>query len=155
MTLLQAILLAMLYWLAAGEIFVPFTYCFCDLMLISLLTGVILGDPVKGCIVGGTIQPLYLALTAVGGAMPVDKEAAGIVTTAMVITAGISLDQGLVISSAAALIMAQLHTVKRLAMVWTVHHADKAVETGNVKELTRTSLLYGPLIRAVIFLVPI
>ena len=56
MTLLQAILLAMLYWLAAGEIFVPFTYCFCDLMLISLLTGVILGDPVKGCIVGGTIQ---------------------------------------------------------------------------------------------------
>ena len=46
MTLLQAILLAMLYWLAAGEIFVPFTYCFCDLMLISLLTGVILGDPV-------------------------------------------------------------------------------------------------------------
>ena len=88
MTLLQAILLAMLYWLAAGEIFVPFTYCFCDLMLISLLTGVILGDPVKGCIVGGTIQPLYLALTAVGGAMPVDKEAAGIVTTAMVITAG-------------------------------------------------------------------
>ena len=78
MTLLQAILLAMLYWLAAGEIFVPFTYCFCDLMLISLLTGVILGDPVKGCIVGGTIQPLYLALTAVGGAMPVDKEAAGI-----------------------------------------------------------------------------
>ena len=154
MTLLQAILLAMLYWLAAGEIFVPFTYCFCDLMLISLLTGVILGDPVKGCIVGGTIQPLYLALTAVGGAMPVDKEAAGIVTTAMVITAGISLDQGLVISSAAALIMAQLHTVKRLAMVWTVHHADKAVETGNVKELTRTSLLYGPLIRAVIFLVP-
>ena len=66
MTLLQAILLAMLYWLAAGEIFVPFTYCFCDLMLISLLTGVILGDPVKGCIVGGTIQPLYLALNAGG-----------------------------------------------------------------------------------------
>ena len=98
MTLLQAILLAMLYWLAAGEIFVPFTYCFCDLMLISLLTGVILGDPVKGCIVGGTIQPLYLALTAVGGAMPVDKEAAGIVTTAMVITAGVSLGQGLGVS---------------------------------------------------------
>ena len=97
MTLLQAILLAMLYWLAAGEIFVPFTYCFCDLMLISLLTGVILGDPVKGCIVGGTIQPLYLALTAVRGAMPVDKEAAGIVTTAMVITAGIS--QGLMARS--------------------------------------------------------
>ena len=113
MSIIQAILLAALYWLASGEIFVPFTYCFCDLMLLSTITGAILGDPVTGCIVGGTIQPLYLSLTAVGGAMPVDKEAAAIVTTTMVITAGISLDQGLVVSSAAALILAQLHTVRR------------------------------------------
>ena len=154
MSLIQAVLIACLYWLAAGEIYVPFTYCFCDLMLISLLTGTILGDPTTGVIVGGTIQPMYLALTAVGGAMPVDKEAAGIITTAMVITQGITLDQGLVISSAASLIMAQLHTVKRVAMVWTVHHADKAASQGNVAELKRTSLIYGPLIRCVIFLVP-
>lgn len=154
MTLIQAILIAAMYWLAAGEIYVPFTYCACDLMLISMLTGLILGDPVKGTIVGGTIQPLYLALTAVGGAVPVDKEAAGIITTAMVITQGISLDQGLVISSAAALIMAQLHTVKRVAMVWTVHHSDKAASEGNIGELKRTSFIYGPLIRGLIFMVP-
>ncbi len=154
MQLWQAIILAAIYWLAAGEIYVPFTYCFCDLMFASMLTGLVLGDPVKGTIVGGTIQPLYLALTAVGGAMPVDKEAAAIVTTSMVITQGISLDQGLVISSAAALVMAQLHTIKRVAMVWTVHHADKAAAEGNIKEMTRTSLIYGPLIRCVIFMVP-
>lgn len=154
MALWQAIVLAALYWLAAGEIYVPFTYCFCDLMLSSLLTGLILGDPVTGTIVGGTIQPLYLALTAVGGAMPIDKEAAAIVTTSMVITQGISLDQGLVISSAAALICAQLHTIKRVAMVWTVHHADKAAAEGNVKELNRTAYIYGPAIRFVIFMIP-
>ena len=154
MTIIQAVLIASLYWLASGEIYVPFTYCFCDLMLISLLTGTILGDPVKGCIVGGTIQPLYLALTAVGGAMPVDKEAAGIVTTTMVITQGISLDQGLVVSSAAALILAQLHTVRRVAMVWTVHHADAAAAKGNIAELRRTSLIYGPVTRFVIMFIP-
>ena len=128
MTLVQAILIAALYWLDAGEIFVPFTYCFCDLMFVSMLTGLILGDITTGVIVGGTIQPLYLALTAVGGALPVDKVAAGVVTTSMVITQGISLEEGLVISSAAALICAQLHTVKRVAMLWTVHHADKCAE---------------------------
>lgn len=154
MEIYQAILIAALYWLAAGEIFVPFTYCFCDLMLLSTITGFILGDPVTGCIVGGTIQPLYLALTQVGGAVPVDKEAAAIVTTAMVITQGITLDQGLVISSAAALVLAQLHTVKRVAMVWTVHHADKAASEGNIPELQRTSLIYGPLTRCVIFMIP-
>lgn len=154
MSIIQAILLAALYWLASGEIFVPFTYCFCDLMLLSTITGAILGDPVTGCIVGGTIQPLYLSLTAVGGAMPVDKEAAAIVTTTMVITAGISLDQGLVVSSAAALILAQLHTVRRVAMVWTVHHADKAAAEGNIAELRRTSFIYGPATRFVIMFIP-
>ena len=154
MTLVQAILIAALYWLDAGEIFVPFTYCFCDLMFVSMLTGLILGDITTGVIVGGTIQPLYLALTAVGGALPVDKVAAGVVTTSMVITQGISLEEGLVISSAAALICAQLHTVKRVAMLWTVHHADKCAEQGDISGLQRTSLIYGPLIRAVIFLIP-
>ena len=144
MTLVQAILIAALYWLDAGEIFVPFTYCFCDLMFVSMLTGLILGDITTGVIVGGTIQPLYLALTAVGGALPVDKVAAGVVTTSMVITQGISLEEGLVISSAAALICAQLHTVKRVAMLWTVHHADKCAEQGDISGLQRTSLIYGP-----------
>lgn len=154
MQLWQAVILAAYYWLSSGEIYVPFTYCFCDLMLNCTITGFILGDPVTGAIVGGTIQPLYLALTAVGGAMPVDKEAAVIVTTSAVITQGISLDQGLVISSAAALICAQLHTIKRIVMVWTVHHADKAASEGDIKELYRTASIYGPATRFVVFMVP-
>lgn len=154
MELWQAILIAALYWLDAGEIYVPFTYCFIDLMFVSMLTGLILGDITTGVIVGGTIQPLYLALTAVGGSVPVDKVAAGIITTSMVITQGISLEEGLVISSVAALLFAQLHTVKRVAMLWTVHHADKCVEVGNIRGLYLTSFIGAAGIRALIFLIP-
>ena len=80
MTIIQAAILGILYLLYCGEIFVPWTYCFIDLMLVSLLTGLVLGDVRTGVIVGGTIQPMYLALTAVGGAKPVDKCAAGIIS---------------------------------------------------------------------------
>lgn len=68
MTIIQAAILGILYMLYCGEIFVPWTYCFIDLMFVSMLTGLILGDVRTGVIVGGTIQPMYLALTAVGGA---------------------------------------------------------------------------------------
>lgn len=43
MTIIQAAILGILYLLYCGEIFVPWTYCFIDLMLVSLLTGLVLG----------------------------------------------------------------------------------------------------------------
>lgn len=154
MTLLQAILIGALYWIECGEIFVPWTYCFTDLMFVSMLTGLILGDVRTGVIVGGTIQPMYLALTAVGGAKPVDKAAAGIISTAMVITQGISLEEALVVAAAASLIMAQLNTLNRVLQVWTVHKCDRCAEKGDTKALGRTIFVYGDLIRALCFWLP-
>lgn len=154
MSILQAILIGALYWIECGEIFVPFTYAFTDLMFVSMLTGWILGDITTGVIVGGTIQPMYLALTAVGGAKPVDKAAAGIISTAMVITQGISLSEALVVAAAASLIMAQLNTLNRVVQVWTVHHCDKCVAKGDTKGLARTIFVYGDAIRALCFWLP-
>lgn len=154
MTIIQAAILGVLYLLYCGEIFVPWTYCFIDLMLVSLLTGLILGDVRTGVIVGGTIQPMYLALTAVGGAKPVDKCAAGIISTAMVITQGISLEEALVVAAAASLVMAQLNTLNRVLQVWSVHRCDACVEKGDVKGLRRTIFIYGELIRVACFMIP-
>ena len=50
MTIIQAAILGILYLLYCGEIFVPWTYCFIDLMLVSLLTGLVLGDIRTGVI---------------------------------------------------------------------------------------------------------
>ena len=108
MTVLQAVIIALLYYLNHAEPYVPFTYAWLNLMMISTLTGAVLGDIKTGVIVGGTIQPLYLALTSVGGSAPVDKAAAGCVATACVITQGISLEAALVISSVAALTLSNL-----------------------------------------------
>lgn len=154
MSIIQAAILGILYCIECGEIFVPWTYCYLDLMFVSMLTGLILGDIRTGVIVGGTIQPMYLALTAVGGAKPVDKCAAGMIASAMVITQGISLEEALVVAAAASLIMAQLNTLNRVAQVWSVHHCDKCAQEGDIKGLRRTIFIYGEAIRLLCFAVP-
>lgn len=154
MSILQALILALFYYLSKGEIYVPFTYSFVDLMMVSLLTGVVLGDPAKGAIVGGTIMPLYLALTSVGGSAPVDKEAAGIVSTACVITQGISLESALVLSSAAALTLSNLHILNRTLMVAVTHKADKDCANGDIKKLTFDIFVLGDIIKLLVFGLP-
>ena len=154
MSIIQALAIACLYWISKGEIYVPFTYCFVDLMTISTLTGAILGDAKTGAIVGGTIMPLYLALTSVGGSAPVDKEAAGAVTTAAVITQGISLDAALVISSVAALTLSNLHILNRTIMVAVTHHADENCKKGNIKGLQRDIFIYGDIVKFCVYALP-
>lgn len=154
MNIIQAIIIACLYYLTKGEIYVPFTYSFLDLMMISSLTGLVLGDIRTGVIVGGTIQPLYLALTSVGGAAPVDKEAAGIVSTACVITQGLSLEAALVVSSVAALTLSNLHILNRTIMVAVTHHADESCKKGNIGALTRDIFVWGELVKLAVFGLP-
>lgn len=154
MTVVQALAIACLYFITKGEIYVPFTYSFVNLMMISTLTGAILGDITTGVIVGGTIQPLYLALTSVGGAAPVDKEAAGAVATACVITQGVNYDAALIISSAAALSLSSLHILNRTLMVAVTHKADKDCKDGNIAGLTRDIFIYGNIIRFLVFGIP-
>lgn len=155
MTLIQAILLGALYWINTSEMFVPFTYNFINSpLVVSLWVGLILGDVPTAVTVGATVMPMYLALTAVGGAYPIDKCAAGIIPAALAVTEGISLDQALALAAVAALLMAQLHTLKRVVMVWTVHEADRCAAKGDVKGIYNTVFIWSFLIRAVLFWIP-
>lgn len=154
MSVIQALAIAILYFVCKGEIYVPFTYSFLNLLMLSTLTGAILGDIRTGVIVGGTIQPLYLALTSVGGSAPVDKAAAGCVSTAAVITQGITLDQALVISSVAALTISNLHILNRTIMVAVTHKADEDCSKGNIPGLTRDIFLYGNIVKFLVYGLP-
>ncbi len=154
MTVVQALLISILYYLNHAEPYVPFTYAWLNLMMISTLTGAILGDIKTGVIVGGTIQPLYLALTSVGGSAPVDKAAAGCVATASVITQGITFDAALVISSVAALTVSNLHILNRTLMVAVTHKADEDCKKGDIPALTRDIFLWGNVVKFAVFAIP-
>ena len=70
MTIFQAILCGIVYWL--GEAQLPFVslWVIQRPLVCGLLTGIILGDPVTGAVVGATINLVYLGFISAGGSMP-------------------------------------------------------------------------------------
>ena len=134
MTLMQAILIGMIYYLYSCEFicgfchsvwYYPMTSCF--------WVGLILGDMPTALMCGGLIQPLFLAFSAAGGVVPTDKCAAGLIPTAAVIVSGMDINAAIALSVPVGLLTAQLHTIRRLmGSVW-VHMGDKLAEKETIK----------------------
>ena len=97
-TMLQAILLGIVYWLAIGNL--PFVglWSLQRPLVCGLVTGVILGDPVQGAVVGGTINLVYLGFMSAGGSMPADMSLAGILGTAYAIAGGLDAQTALALA---------------------------------------------------------
>lgn len=98
MTLLQALLLGVLYWLAVGNL--PFVglWSVQRPLVCGLIAGVILGDPVAGAVTGASINLVYLGFISAGGSMPADMALAGILGTAYAITGGLSAETALALA---------------------------------------------------------
>lgn len=156
MTLLQAILLGGYYWIDSVSLGHALYTLTSQPLCSSFFVGLIMGDLTTAVIVGATIQTMYLAATSAGGNIPVDKCAAGVVPTALVIASKgvVTIDQGLVIAVAAGLLFANLHTIKRIVNGVWVHIADRAAEKCNIKGIMLSGLLYPALFKIIIFWIP-
>lgn len=73
MTILQAVLCGIVYWLAVGNL--PFVglWSLQRPLVCGAITGLILGHPVQGAVIGATINLVYLGFMSAGGSMPADK----------------------------------------------------------------------------------
>ena len=69
MSILQAILLGVLYWI--GEANLPFVglWTVQRPLVCGWIAGLILGDPLKGAMVGASINLVYLGFISAGGSM--------------------------------------------------------------------------------------
>ena len=61
-------------------------------LVLGFLSGILLGDPSQGAAVGASINILYLGFIGAGGAVPGDIALAGVVGTALVISAGVDVN---------------------------------------------------------------
>lgn len=154
MSVLQAILISGIYYFSTIET----PYCLYYLMTSPVcggaLVGLILGDLPLGLAVGAAVQLIFLAPSGFGGVVPSDKPAAGLIASAAVIVSGLTIEQGVVLSVPAALLFAQLHTVRRLvASVW-VHMADRYAEDCNTRGIVLAGTLYPTLFKIPLFWIP-
>ena len=99
MTVLQAILVALLYYVCNSTWGLGVGWWTLMRPLVSgFFTGVILGDPVTGAIVGAQINVLYLGWIGAGGALPSDIALAGVVGTALAITGGVDANTAMALA---------------------------------------------------------
>lgn len=72
MSILQAVLLGIIYYLGNSSIIAgPVGYYSVYRPLVSgCLTGMILGDPAQGTMIGATINLMYVGFISAGGALP-------------------------------------------------------------------------------------
>ncbi len=111
-----------------------FSLGFNNAIAASLFTGIVVGDPVYGLIVGGTLQMTQLGIATYGGASVLNITSSGMIATALGATSGqdpVTLASSIGIALAA--LFVQLDILARFSNTAFQHIADKYVAQGNTK----------------------
>lgn len=129
MTLVQAILVGLIYWF--GNCSIARTYfVFSKPLVCGFLVGCVFGDPLTGAQVGATINMIYLGWIGAGGSTPADPCAAGTLATAFVLSAGLSTDEALVLAVPVGLVAIALYTMMQSIGVIYPRLSYKMIDDG-------------------------
>ena len=135
-TLLQAILIGIFYYISWSPWFtyVGF-FTFNRPLLAGFITGIILGQPLEGALIGAGINVIYLGFISAGGAQMGDPSFAGYIGTALAIASNLDVKTAMAISVPLGTIATVLWIGKMTINSFFVHWADKEVEKGNIDKL--------------------
>ena len=154
LSIFQATILAAYYWFAATRIVYSLIHILRGPLMTSLFCGIVLGDVPTAIMIGAMIQPMFLAFTGAGGTVVWDEAAATIVGCTVTILSGIELSQAVTIAVPVSLLCAQLHTIRRIVMVYPVQKADKYAETCNIRGITFMAFWWPQIIKIFIYAIP-
>lgn len=134
MSLLQGILLAFLYYLGNSTwgLGVGWWTLMRPLVL-GFISGIILGDPAQGTIVGAQINVLYLGFIGAGGALPGDIALAGVVGTAIALSTGVDVNTAMSLAVPVGLLGTIIWVMKMTVNTAWVRFAEKYADSGNTK----------------------
>jgi len=136
--IIQAILIGVVYYL--GVTGVPWLTALGSTIinrpLISgFLVGIILGDPVQGCIIGAAINLPYLAVISAGGSVAMDPGLAGTVGTALALLADTTAEVAVSLAVPIGLLGTFIWIIHMTVDITFVHLADKAAKQGDLKRI--------------------
>ncbi len=135
----QAFLIGLIYYL--GTVGTPWLTLLGSISVVyrplvgGTLVGLVLGDPVTGCIIGATINLPYLAFISAGGTVPVDPGLAGALGTALAMAAGVQPSVAVTLAVPLGLLGTMIWVAHMTVDVFFVHMADKAAEKGDIDKI--------------------
>lgn len=141
-TIVQAILCGIVYWLAVGNL--PFVglWSLQRPLVCGMITGLILGDPVQGAVIGGTINLVYLGFMSAGGSMPADMGLAGVLGTAYAIVGGLDAETALALAVPIGILGTIVWAGRMTFDSFFVHIADNYIEKGEYNKIWRANVLF-------------
>lgn len=131
----QAIVVAFLYYFADAPFFFGEGYYVLQRPVVGgFLVGLVMGNPVQGAIIGGTINLIFLGHMSVGGSIPSDMALAGYVGTAFALALDTSLEAALALALPIG-ILGTVVWVGRMSISsifahWADNYAEKGDERG-------------------------
>lgn len=137
--LLEAILIAIWSAICTLDMFGP-GLMFWRPLIAGTGVGIILGDPVSGLIIAGTLELIWLGVVGIGAYVPPDVIAGSIIGTAVGIIAGEGAVASVAIAVPVAVASQQLDILFRTGTIALIHKADKAAEEGDLKKVQRYHL---------------
>jgi len=154
MSLVQAVLLGVTYWLAVGNL--PFVglWSLQRPLVCGLIAGIILGDPVQGAVVGGTINLVYLGFMSAGGSMPADMGLAGILGTAYAIVGGLDAETALALAVPIGILGTIVWYARMTVDSVFVHMADRFIEKEEYHKIWKANVLYPQIFAFIITVIP-
>ena len=96
------------------------------------LTGLALGDPTTGIMIGGSLELVSLGWMNVGAAMAPDAALASTVSTVIVIAGGQSQGEAIAVAVPLAVAGQALTTFVRPLPVFFAHQAERFADRGNI-----------------------
>ena len=104
--------------------------------------------------IAATIQPMFLAFTGAGGTVVWDETAATMGGCVITMISGLDTSQAVTIAVPLSLLCAQLHTLRRIIMVYPVQRADEYAKTCNTKGILFMAFWWPTIVKFFIFGVP-
>ena len=154
LSLLQAILLGLYYWFAVWYMGYSVLFVFTGPLFTAMICGFVLGDVSTAMKIGATIQPMFLAFTAAGGTAVWDETAATIGGCTITMVSGLPVESAVTIAVPLSLLCAQLHTIRRLIMVYPVQKADQYAKTCNTKGIMFMATWWTIIVKFFLFAIP-
>lgn len=115
--------------------------------------GLILGDPVKGLIVGGTLELVWAGMVPLAGAQPPNVVIGGVIGTAFAILTNIDAKVAVGIAVPFAVAVQGLITLLFTAYTPVMHTMDLAALKGNYKKIDRLNYLQPAIVFVAFFLI--
>lgn len=158
-SLFQAFLIGVVYYL--GNIGTPWLSLLGSISVLykplvaGTVVGLIMGDPVQGCIYGAAINLPYIAFISAGGTAPQDPGLAGTLGTALALASGVSPSVAITLALPLGLLGTIIWVTHMTVDVFFVHMADQAAEEGDIDKISFLHVVPPQIVMACLCIIPV